>query len=101
VNCRIRFIFPQPEGFVVRGQENLLLFFLLKKSLYGLKQSQKCWNQVLHAQLMEMGFKQIPSDDPCIYISQSNGLLVCFNEDDILMAGKSAKANDSSLRCSG
>ena len=41
---------------------------LHKRSLYGLKQSSRYWNQVLHTQLMEMGFKQT-SSDPCIYTS--------------------------------
>ena len=45
----------QPEGFVVEGQEHLVC--KLKRSLYGLKQSPRCWKQTLHTQLMEMGFK--------------------------------------------
>ena len=79
----------QPKGFVIKGQEHLVC--QLKKSLYGLKQCPRCWNQALHAQLTEMGFKQTPSD-PCIYTSQSDGLFVlAVYMDDILMAGKSAK----------
>ena len=50
----------QPKGFVVEGQEHLVC--KLKRSLYGLKQSPKCWNLTLHTQLMEMGFKQTSSD---------------------------------------
>ena len=79
----------QPKGIVIKGQEHLVC--RLKKNLYGLKQSPRCWNQALHAQLTEMGFKQTPSD-PCIYTSQSDGLFVlAVYVDDILMAGKSAK----------
>ena len=55
----------QPEGFVAQGQENLVC--RLKKSIYGLKQSPRCWNQALNAQLKEIGFKQ-SSNDPCIYL---------------------------------
>ena len=63
----------------------------LKRSLYGLKQSPRCWNQTLHTQLMEMGFKQTPSE-PCIYTSLSDGLCVlAVYADDILFAGKCSK----------
>ena len=54
----------QPEGFVVEGQEHLVC--KPKRSLYGFKQYPRCGNQVLNTQLMEVGFKQTPSD-PCIY----------------------------------
>ena len=36
----------QPEGFVVQGQEHLVC--KLKKSIYGLKQSPRCWNSTLN-----------------------------------------------------
>ena len=76
----------QPEGFVVEGQEHLVC--KLKKSRYGLKLSPRCWNQTLHTQLMEMGFKQTPSD-PCIYTLLSHGSCVlAVYVDDILIAGK-------------
>ena len=42
----------QPEGFA-SGQD-----CHLKKSLYGLKQSPRCWNQALDVQLKELIFKQ-------------------------------------------
>ncbi len=39
----------QPEGYVEHGQERLVR--KLKKSIYGFKQSPRCWNTALHAHL--------------------------------------------------
>ena len=76
----------QTEGFAVEGQEHLVC--KLNRSLYGLKQSPRCWNQILHTQLIVMAFKQTPSD-PCIYTSLSDRLCVlAVYADDILIAGK-------------
>ena len=77
----------QPEGFLIDGQEHLVC--RLKWSIYGLKQSPRCWNQALDAQLKLMGFKQSTSD-PCIYTSTTDDLAVYV--DDILLAGKSQQA---------
>ena len=77
----------QPEGFVTQGQEHLVC--QLKRTIYGLKQAPWCWNQALDAQLKRMGFEQ-SSNDPCIYISTTDGLLIlAVYVDDILLAGKS------------
>ena len=62
-----------------------------QKSLYGLKQSPRCLNQALDAQLKLMGFKQSKSD-PCIYtsVTESYGVFIlAVYVDDILLAGKS------------
>ena len=46
----------QPEGYVEKGKENLIC--KLKKSLYGLKQSPRCWNRTFANYLKEIEFKQ-------------------------------------------
>ena len=56
----------QPEGFVEEGKEHLVC--RLKQSLYGLKQSHRCWNSMLDTHLKDMGYVQSTSD-PCIYTS--------------------------------
>ena len=60
----------------------------LKKSLYGLKQSPRCWNTALDQLLKEIGFVQSESD-PCIYRESSGELfLLGVYVDDIVMASK-------------
>ena len=47
----------QPEGFVEKGKENLVC--RLKQSIYGLKQSPRCWNTALDDYLKKMNsFRQ-------------------------------------------
>ena len=80
-----------PEGLEVNGSRGKV-FCKLKKSLYGLRQSPRCWNSTLDAKLREMGFRQTPSD-PCMYITSSEGepLILAVYVDDIILAGKSEK----------
>ena len=60
----------QSQGYGVKGKEQLLC--RLKKSIYGLKQSPRCWNIALDSHLKEMGFSQ-SQDDPCIYYKDAYG----------------------------
>ena len=77
----------QPEGFVAKGQDHLVC--QLKKSLYGLKQSPRCWNIALDKHLKEIGFVQVESD-PCIYrASSGEPFFIGVYVDDIIMASKS------------
>ena len=75
----------QPEGFVKKGEENLVC--KLKKSIYGLKQSSRCWNVTLHSHLLEMGFTQSTSD-PCLYASSGGDpFYIGVYVDDLILAG--------------
>jgi transposase InsO family protein len=80
----------QPKGFIDSGKEHLVC--KLKHSLYGLKQSPRCWNSALDDQLKKMSFKQ-SNNDPCIYISYALTGEVSFimgvYVDDVILAGKS------------
>ena len=79
----------QPEGFKVKGKERLVC--RLKHSLYGLKQTPRCWNMTLDHLLKNMGFEQTKSD-PCLYISSEGELcIIAVYVDDILLATKSKK----------
>ena len=76
----------QPEGFIEEGQEHLVC--RLKRSIYGLKQSPRCWNSALDVQLKEMGFAKSTSD-PCVYMSTEGEMFViAVYVDDIVLAGK-------------
>ena len=44
----------QPKGFIADGQEHLVC--KLKRSIYGLKQSPRCWNYTLDNYLKKIGF---------------------------------------------
>jgi transposase InsO family protein len=77
----------QPEGFITKGQEHLVCN--LKRSIYGLKQSPRCWNSALDDSLKKMGFVQTASD-PCLYVSSEGDLfMIGVHVDDIILAGKS------------
>ena len=75
----------QPEGFVQKGQENLVC--RLRKSIYGLKQSPRCWNTVLDSYLQELDFKRSEADQ-CVYIQNCNGktrIVAVYVDDMIIM----------------
>jgi hypothetical protein len=56
----------QPEGVVVEGEEDKVC--LLKKAIYGLKQSAQNWNRKAHKVLLELGYKQ-SHHETCLYLS--------------------------------
>lgn len=78
----------QPECFIEKGKENFVC--KLKKAIYGLKQSPKCWNSSLDGYLKSLKFQQSGSDS-CIYTIVTNNVL-CFIAvyvDDIIIACES------------
>lgn len=78
----------QPSGFVIKGKEQQVC--KLVKSIYGLKQSARCWNHRLHAFLQSLKFKQSRAD-PCFYTKVVNGkrLYLLVYVDDILLGCES------------
>ena len=65
----------QPEGFIdPRYPDHVCK---LKRSIYGLKQSGRCWNQTLDIFLLKNGYRK-GSADSCIYVKsvkQENGFI--------------------------
>lgn len=60
----------------------------LKKSLYGLKQASRCWNEKFTAFIKRFGFTQCKSDQ-CVFISKNSGILtiLAIHVDDGLIVG--------------
>ena len=74
----------QPEGCVEPGKEELVC--RLKKSLYGLKQNPRSWNNVFKEFMLSLGFVQSVTD-PCVFIRVVNEKLtiVTVHVDDLIL----------------
>ena len=73
----------QPEGFKVKDKKHLVC--KLKRSIYGLKQSPRCWNEAFDKHLKKLGFTQ-STNDPCVYILDSGReiFIIAAYVDDII-----------------
>ncbi len=85
----------QPEGFEVKLKTGEKLVCKLNKSLYGLKQSGRNWNKMLHDFLTEKGFVQ-NSADCCAYSKQTDKerVILIIWADDLIIAA----SNDQILK---
>ena len=86
----------QPEGFRKVGPKGEKLVCQMKRSLYGLKQSPRNWNQVIDAWLTEYGLTA-SSADPCVYVRRSPDgslLIVMLWVDDLIICGNNAAEID-------
>ncbi|CAI7836602.1 unnamed protein product [Closterium sp. NIES-53] len=60
----------------------------LQKSLYGIKQAPRLWQQYLHTRLTRIGFKQLPHDQGMYRLSKSDDyILLIVYVDDLLYIG--------------
>jgi hypothetical protein len=77
----------QPQGYEVKGKENLVC--RLKKILYGLKQAPIQWYLKFDRFMTEQGYSRFHSDH-CVYFKKlENGSFIIFllYVDDMLVAG--------------
>ncbi|MCW4346512.1 MAG: reverse transcriptase domain-containing protein [Candidatus Thiodiazotropha endolucinida] len=84
IDCEI--YMEQAEGFEVPGKEDRLVY-KLNKSLYGLKQSGRNWNSLLHSYLQANKFAQSPTDH-CVYIQrvEKDIVMIVVWVDDLIIA---------------
>ena len=76
----------QPEGFIVSLQEDKVCKLI--KSLYGLKQASKQWNEKFDKVITSAGFA-INDYDRCVYskLISDKCIILCLYADDILIFG--------------
>jgi hypothetical protein len=80
----------QPQGFEDHSHPDWVCE--VNRSIYGLKQSPRKWNQELHGALVQCNLTQ-STFDPTLYFSlQGNDLVgtVCVHVDDLAISGKPA-----------
>jgi hypothetical protein len=70
--------YPGPPGMVC----------LLKKSIYGLKQSSRTWFHTLRAALLKNGFVQLLADT-CVFVHMARNLVLSVHVDDIILLAAS------------
>lgn len=75
------YIYP-PKG--IKCEDNNIL--KLNKSLYGLKQSSKCWNKEVNDFLKELNFERFENDFSLYTLHKEQILLVIY-VDDIILCG--------------
>ena len=88
----------QPKGYEKYGENNEKLYCKLNKSLDGLKQSGRNWNNLLHSHLIDQGFTQSKCDS-CLYTRhcEKDGLFLVLIVwvDDIIIGCNDDKMRES------
>lgn len=80
----------QPEGYIKPGQEHRVC--KLKKTIYGLKQSPRCWSKAFTEFMLEIGIKQSMSD-PCVFVRSTQELeIFALYVDDLILITKSIES---------
>ena len=85
IDCEL--YIEQPPGFVIKSKNDQKLVCKLNKSLYGLKQSGRMWNNVLHNFLLSLEFEQSLCDH-CVYTKciDNATIVIIFWVDDLIIS---------------
>jgi Reverse transcriptase (RNA-dependent DNA polymerase) len=83
----------QPPGFEAPGKEDWVM--KLMKSLYGMKQASRVWNQTFDKVVKELGFERLACEW-CVYRRESptGTIIFAVHVDDIVSAASSPAEND-------
>ncbi|KAG3124594.1 hypothetical protein PI126_g23176 [Phytophthora idaei] len=87
----------QPDGYVDEDHPDYVC--KLKRSLCGLKQSPRMWNQAIDDFMLKLGFKKCGSDH-CVYIKRNDQemIFVVLYVDDLILASSSDELLESTKR---
>ena len=93
IDCDI--YLEQAKGYEVLCENDEPLVYKLNKSLYGLKQSGRNWNNLLSKKLIDGGFKQSLTD-PCIFVKHDSKdiIILLLWVDDMILVSSSASLLD-------
>ena len=88
------YIYMRPlPGCRTHDENGKALVWLVKKSLYGMKQSGRNWYFMLKDFMIQQGFKQSGAD-PCVYTKRTkNGVIIVGTYVDDLIIGASSTAD--------
>jgi hypothetical protein len=89
-------IYMFPPRFI-SSHENPKLVCKLNKSIYGLKQSAKCWYDRLSAILLSFDLRPLINNS-CIFANPSRSLLIGVYVDDLLIVAKDLNVANNFLR---
>ena len=79
-------------GYEESSNDGVPMVMRLLKSLYGLRQSPRCWYGTVDEHVVEIGFKRLMSD-PCVCIYSEGGAIYVLTlyVDDVVLLGKDRK----------
>ena len=89
----------QPQGYIQPGKEELVC--KLKKSIYGLKQSPRCWNEKFCEHMKLLGFKERGAD-PCIFIRENEKKkleIIAVYVDDLILVAETSEEIQQMKEC--
>jgi transposase InsO family protein len=83
----------QPPGFAEPGKEDWVM--QLSKSIYGMRQASRIWNQTFHKTVKQWGFQRM-KNEWCVYrrVSSTGTTIFALHVDDIICASSSAEETD-------
>jgi hypothetical protein len=84
----------QPKSFMEPGEETFV--WMLKHSLYGMKQAGWIWNKTMNKEMVSWDFKRIPCKWCIYYHKTETGIVfVGVHVDNFVSIGSTREANDA------